>query len=100
MKKDPENMTESERQRYYYLRERYLNKNFGITLSQYDVQILRQEGKCLVCLSTSPLPLVVDVSKDGKKRGLLCNRCRLGISYFNDDVLILQKAIEHINHFT
>lgn len=99
MKKDYENMTESEQQRYNYLRERYLNKNFGITIGQYETQLLKQEGKCLICDQASNVQMYVDTAKDGTKRGLLCNRCRLGISYFNDDVTLMQKAIAHIEKY-
>jgi hypothetical protein len=36
--------------------------------------------------------------RTGKIRGLLCMKCNRGMGYLNDDINLLQKAIEHLKN--
>lgn len=75
-----------------------LKYEYGITLEQYNIMLLKQEGRCGICNNLpGKLPLAVDHCHDTKKvRGLLCNECNTGIGYFKNNKLILQQAIKYL----
>jgi len=50
---------------------------------------------CEICESTKALRYDHD-HKTGSARGWLCNRCNLGIGFFSDNVVMLEKAILYI----
>jgi hypothetical protein len=57
---------------------------YGITPEQYDAMVLSQEGRCGIC--ECPLTETgthLDHSHvTGKVRGILCNRCNVGLGYY------------------
>jgi hypothetical protein len=83
----------------------FIVRTYGITAEQYYEMLDEQEGKCAICKSDSPNSeriesgkLFIDHCHDTQKvRGLLCAKCNFGIGYLNDDVNLLQSAIEYIN---
>jgi hypothetical protein len=83
----------------------FIVRTYGITAEQYYEMLDEQEGKCAICKSDSPNSeriesgkLFIDHCHETKKvRGLLCAKCNFGIGYLNDDVSLLQSAIEYIN---
>lgn len=61
---------------------------YGITEEQYDEMLLRQGGTCALCPSTGnpKRGLYVDhCHKTGRVRGLVCNRCNIGLHYIEDE---------------
>lgn len=82
---------EKERQLIYY---------YGITLEEYNILFLEQEGCCAICCrhqSELKQSLCVDHNHETNEiRGLLCKRCNSLIGYSNDDINILNKAIEFL----
>lgn len=86
-----------ERQRAAKLKERY-----GMTLEDYDTMLSNQAGGCAIC--ASPVPkrkgstrLVVDhCHKTGVVRGLLCYRCNVGLGNFEDDPVLVLKALKYL----
>ena len=77
----------------------FMNK-YGITIEQYNEIYNKQEGKCAVCgqhQDSLKQKLAVDHDhKTGKVRGLLCNKCNRNLGSFNDDIIILARAIEYL----
>lgn len=83
-----------------------LKKHFGITLSQYNKLKESQNGVCAICgkpetIFDSKQQKLRELSVDhchttGKIRGLLCSHCNHAIGKFNDDVDLLQKAINYL----
>ena len=72
-------------------------QRYGVTRKQYDVMLALQEGVCAICGKGDNRRLGVDHNHEsGKVRGLLCNKCNHGIGCFNDDVTLLQKAINYL----
>jgi len=76
-----------------------MNSILGI----YDELYEKQMGKCAICgadqnnLSKS---LCLDHNhKDGTIRGLLCQNCNLALGLFQDDIEILNKAINYLKFF-
>lgn len=83
-------------------RARKLRSRYNLTLKDYNSLLELQDGKCKICGSTSPRNtkytcLVVDhCHKTGVIRGLLCDPCNNGLGRFDDNVEVLQKAIEYL----
>lgn len=98
----------SENKEEYYLRRRgyMLMHEYGITLADYDVMLIKQGGLCKICKRSDPctpkkvLSGVFAVDHDhntGKVRGLLCFPCNAGLGKFQDKVEILQYAIDYLH---
>jgi hypothetical protein len=83
-----------------------LKKHFGITLDDYNLILEQQNNVCAICgkpehIFNSRTQKTLSLSVDhchttGKIRGLLCSHCNHAIGKFNDDVELLQKAIEYL----
>jgi hypothetical protein len=86
-------------------RRRYkINTRHKISLEEYDELLNSQEGVCAICGKPETriqkgkvTPLAVDHDhKTGEIRGLLCSKCNLGIGCLNDDIKILEAAINYL----
>ena len=88
-------------------RRRKIARDHGITMDDYDRMIKEQGGKCAICGTTNPHGegsvatylkyLSIDHNHEtGEIRGLLCNKCNRGIGLLQDDIIILQKAINYL----
>lgn len=83
-----------EQRRKYSLKQLY-----GLTVADYKELWEYQEGKCAICggVNKSGKELFVDHNhQTGKIRGLLCMHCNHAIGKFNDDINLLQRAIEYL----
>lgn len=86
-------------------RERTLDimyrKNYGISLEDYEIILVKQGGVCGICFCKDKNKrLAVDhCHKTGKIRGLLCNKCNIGIGYFDDNIENLIKAANYLRGF-
>ena len=85
----------------YQFRET-LNK-YDLTPEVYHAVLTSQGGVCAICRSPGKgkgeryYPLCFDhCHKTGKFRGLLCDRCNLGIGNFDDDIDRMTAAVEYI----
>lgn len=83
----------------------YLMRQYQITLEDYRDMYEEQNGLCKICgedgtrraSATQSTPLVIDHSHvTGDVRGLLCHTCNSALGQFNDDIGILNKAIEYL----
>lgn len=79
---------------------------YGLSLVEYGKMHDAQGGKCAICneweTARSNTGYVKNLAVDhchttGEVRGLLCNRCNVGIGYLNDDVVRLHSAIKYLN---
>jgi Autographiviridae endonuclease VII len=79
-----------------------IKRNYGLLPSDYEALLVKQEYRCKICrkLHNPSLKrgrLYVDhCHATGKVRGLLCSACNSAIGYFEDDVVLLQKAIAYL----
>lgn len=74
-------------------------KKYGISLSDYEALLERQNGVCAICRRTckSGRNLAVDhCHETGKVRGLLCLECNRGIGALKDSIDLLTKAISYL----
>ena len=82
----------------YYTTEKRRNKTlrqYGLNESTYNDMFDEQGGKCKIC--SRELPLVVDHCHESDRiRGLLCDRCNVGLGCFQDDPDRLRSAIEYL----
>jgi hypothetical protein len=78
-----------------------LRNNYGITLEQWNEIFDRQNGCCAICgKHNSQLKKSLHVDhchETNKVRGLLCSKCNRAIGNFNDDINLLQKAINYLH---
>lgn len=78
-----------------------LRIKYGITLDTYVSMLERQGGRCAICGTTKAGGRgTFHVDHDhvaGDIRGLLCNKCNVGIGYFDDDIAKLASAIAYLD---
>lgn len=75
------------------LREKQLLWRYGLTPAQFEEMLLKQEGKCAICLIPSEKRLHIDhCHKTGKVRGLLCGNCNMALGLFKDNEQLLIAA--------
>ncbi len=72
---------------------------YGLTVDEYDAQVVQQGNCCAIC-GKQPKPgkvLVVDHDhKSGKFRGLLCMNCNSGIGNLKDDPELILLALAYM----
>lgn len=87
-------------------RKHSLDKNYGLTIQQYNELLRSQNGVCAICGKDEPsehgrtgkqFRLSVDhCHETGVIRGLLCQKCNRAIGLMNDDPALLRKAISYL----
>jgi hypothetical protein len=85
-------------------RRAHLKKKFNLTPEQYDHMSEAQHGVCAICgqperskRGPDVKPLSVDHDhQTGRIRGLLCDRCNVGLGRFLDSTELLEKALEYL----
>ena len=81
-------------------REQHLIKKYNMTLAEYDSLLLSQDGLCKICRTNTPGGngrFHVDHDhKNGKVRGILCNKCNTGLGNFMDSIDILSAALLYL----
>lgn len=80
-----------------------LLRDHGITYDEYLEVLINQNYSCKICgdkpngLGVNGMFLHVDHDhSNGAIRGLLCNRCNLGLGLFRDNCKYLSNAIEYL----
>lgn len=80
-------------------RARQRKHNYGITEEEFLKLIESQNDRCAICsekLTTSFNRIIDHDHKKFKVRGLLCRKCNCGIGFFNDNILIVQSALDYL----
>jgi hypothetical protein len=94
-------------------RKIHIKCNYGLSVDFIDAIFNAQRGRCTICdrvmrlLSSSRLGDAACIDHDhqccpGRKscglcfRGLICSTCNKGLGYFDDDPIVLLKAIEYL----
>lgn len=79
---------------------RYYQRTYGISTSEYGQMYLRQRGQCAICKIRPEAndPLAVDHDHaTGAVRGLLCRTCNIGLGCFKDNVASMGRAIAYLS---
>lgn len=79
---------------------------YGISVAEYQAMVRDQGGVCAICREDEPkqhgrtgkqFRLAVDhCHKTGRIRGLLCQRCNRAMGMFDDDPIVLRRAISYL----
>jgi hypothetical protein len=83
----------------------YLKANYGLSVKEYEEKFKEQDGRCAICGSYdtgNKRHKRFGVDHDhisGKLRGLLCDRCNVGLGRFLDSKQILQNAIDYLSRW-
>jgi recombination endonuclease VII len=78
-------------------RTHYHVRQYGISAAEYDALLKKQNGACAICRRRSREKLCVDhCHLTGMIRGLLCNRCNLGLGMWKDDQASLIAAVAYL----
>jgi hypothetical protein len=83
-----------------------LKRQYNLSPEQYDMMVMVQQGKCLICKREEELHVDHDHSccpENGRScgkcvRGLLCNNCNNGIGRFKDDIRLLISAANYLQY--
>jgi hypothetical protein len=76
-------------------------RKYNICLDDYDKMLIEQDNKCAICFE--PIGRICKTTHVDhchttfKVRGLLCDRCNLGLGNFKDNVDSLKSAIVYLN---
>jgi hypothetical protein len=83
-----------------------LLRKFKITLDEYNEMLVNQNYICAICgkpetdidpRSNKPFALALDhCHQTNKIRGLLCSKCNKSLGGFNDNIELLQSAIDYL----
>ena len=75
-----------------------LKEKYGLSEQQYQDLLIKQSNVCAICNKphTRRNFNVDHCHTTGKIRGLLCDKCNLGIGLFNDDLKLLDKIKEYL----
>lgn len=77
-----------------------LKRHYGLTVEDYDLMVKSQNNRCLICKTKEPNnhgTLCVDhCHKSGAVRGLLCDKCNRGLGFFDDNLIVLKKAVKYL----
>ena len=81
-----------------------LNRDFGITITDYDVMFETQNGRCAICgRHQDGFKRRFSVDHDhitGKIRELLCIDCNTVLGHIHDDSDFLEKVITYLKRHT
>ena len=83
--------------------DKRLQREYGITLKEYNAILAHQGGKCAICKRPTTdfrTRLAVDHSHNEPSlvRGLVCWRCNHKIAVCLDDPFIMANAAEYLSH--
>lgn len=85
---------------YTKTRDYMLQREYGISLLDFNIMLEEQEGKCKICGTISPGQkgvFHVDHNHNtGEIRGLLCHACNTGLGLLQDSEEVLYKAIQYL----
>lgn len=78
-------------------RARHLRRFFKLSLTEFEALSEKQNGRCAICGVVPSEVLRVDHShEEGHIRGLLCDRCNVGLGAFKDNPSILMQAVKYL----
>lgn len=108
-------LDKKEIQKKYRVSEKYrktswvahLKRKYNLSLEEYEALLITQNYSCKICKSTKAnrewktkdqrIDLFVDhCHTTGKIRGLLCNKCNVGLAMFGDNMDTLTTAISYL----
>jgi hypothetical protein len=101
---NPDQLREYKRRRKEKTREwcrTRLLRQYGLDEGEFDAMAAAQGDRCAICETDTPGGAHnvwhIDHCHDtGRVRGLLCQRCNVGLGYFSDDPAVLSAAVDYL----
>lgn len=72
---------------------------YGLSDEKAEKIARLNESECAICGTMTNNFHIDHCHKTNKFRGLLCERCNPGLGLFNDDPILLTKAVKYLNEF-
>lgn len=76
-----------------------MQRDYGLSLTEYNGLLERQGGVCAVCKEPPPKGRQLCVDHDhatGFVRGILCNKCNLALGYTNDNLTTIRRLLNYL----
>ena len=94
--------TEYNKNNSYGVRSRYLKRNYGISLEDYERIIEEQNYCCAICKTPEAggkfnKRFMIDLSPTGTVRGLLCKSCKDALILVSDNIHTLENMIQYLH---
>jgi hypothetical protein len=75
-------------------------KQHGISVEEFEEMLARQQGACGICERPfRRTPHIDHCHASGTVRGLLCNKCNVGLGYYDDDPTFVRKAAHYLERW-
>ena len=86
----------------YGVRSRYLKRNYGIGLEEYESMSAHQHHRCAICKTLEAggkfnKRFMIDKDSTGTVRGLLCSRCKNILKLSGDNIHTLESVVEYLH---
>jgi hypothetical protein len=94
--KESEHRYRNKRYKSLDIQNKRLIERYGITVSDRDIMMVNQNGKCAICNKVLDKFHIDHCHKTNKVRGLLCSSCNMALGLFKDDILILENAKKYL----
>jgi hypothetical protein len=76
---------------------RRLKRRYGITPEDRAAMAIAQKNRCAICGDEfTDTPCLDHDHLTGKLRGLLCRGCNVVLGFINDDIAVLEAAINYL----
>lgn len=69
---------------------------YGLTIDQYRQMCDRQSGLCCICARPFGRGCIDHDHDTGRVRGILCHTCNVGLGQFQDNPMLLARAIQYL----
>ena len=93
---------EAKENKKIYNRARSRRYHSGFLPEEFQEKLKIQNNKCAICKIDSKTSVVWHADHDhdtGQKRGILCQKCNMGIGLLGEDIEILEQAIMYIKKY-
>jgi hypothetical protein len=70
----------------------------GLSAEEFEILLRDQDGRCGICRASfgPEHPMRIDRTGDGAVRGLLCARCKVGVSTFQENAERIRRAVKYL----
>ena len=85
-----------------YNRAKSRKRTTGFTQEEFKQKLEEQGGVCAICGINKPTSISWHADhchKTKTKRGVLCQKCNMGIGLLNDNTELMEKAIMYLNQY-
>lgn len=76
----------------------HLKRRYGLTIEEFNLMLINQNNNCKLCNEPLVKNSVIDHCHDTLNvRGVIHQKCNMLIGLVNDDIIMLQKAINYLS---